>query len=83
MPFRRIIIRRDTTQNWTTINPALLQGEVGVEIDSTGNGYNRMKVGDGFLSWNELPYVDDQGLNILRTEYGDEVSFELGLQSII
>ena len=83
MPFRRIIIRRDTTQNWTTINPALLQGEVGVEIDNTGNGYNRMKVGDGFLSWNELPYVDDQGLNILRTEYGDEVSFELGLQSII
>lgn len=83
MPFRRIIIRRDTTQNWTTINPALLQGEVGVEIDNTGNGYNRMKVGDGFLSWNELPYADDAGLNILRTEYGDEVSFELGLQSII
>ena len=81
MAFRRIILRRDTKTNWEGNNPALRQGEVGVELDSEGNGYNRIKVGDGFLSWNELPYVDDAGLDIIRQEYGDEITFELGLHS--
>ena len=42
-----------------------------------------MKVGDGFLSWNDLPYIDDAGLDIIRTEYGDEVTFELGLNTTL
>lgn len=83
MAYRRIVLRRDSASNWQTNNPALRQGEVGVEIDQSGSGYNRMKVGDGFLSWNDLPYIDDAGLDIIRTEYGDEVTFELGLNTTL
>jgi len=83
MAYRRIVLRRDFASNWQTNNPALRQGEVGVEIDQSGSGYNRMKVGDGFLSWNDLPYIDDAGLDIIRTEYGDEVTFELGLNTTL
>ena len=83
MAYRRIIIRRDFASNWESSNPALKQGEVGVEVDESGAGYNRLKVGDGFLSWNDLPYVDDAGLDIIRTEYGDEATFELGLQQTL
>ncbi len=42
-----------------------------------------MKAGDGFTSWNDLAYIDDAGLNILRQEYGDEVTFELGLATTL
>jgi hypothetical protein len=57
----------------------LNQGEVGIELGSV----IRMKAGDGFTSWNDLPYIDDAGLNILRQEYGDEVTFELGLATTL
>lgn len=83
MAFRRILIRRDTKANWEGNNPALQQGEIGVELVSDGSGYNRLKCGDGFLSWNDLPYVDDAGLDIIRQEYGDEVTFELGLNTTL
>lgn len=83
MAFRRILIRRDTKANWEGNNPALQQGEIGVELASDGSGYNRLKCGDGFLSWNDLPYIDDAGLDIIRQEYGDEVTFELGLNTTL
>ena len=85
MSVRRIKLRRDTAFNWGQINPALQEGEIGVvlnEQDGTGGG-GRLKVGDGFTSWNDLPYVDGAGLDILRTEYGNEISFELGLAETI
>ena len=37
----------------------------------------RIKVGDGFTSWNDLPYIDDAGLDSIRAEYGDELTFKL------
>lgn len=85
MTVRRIRLRRDTAFNWSQINPALQEGEISVVLnnqDGTGGG-GRLKVGDGFTSWNDLPYVDDVGLNALREEYGDELSFEIGLQTTI
>ena len=50
----RIIMRRDTTQNWELANPILSRGEFGVEIQESGN--RRIKTGDGIASWNELNY---------------------------
>lgn len=47
--------RRDTSANWSSQNPILSEGEIGV--DTT---INRMKVGDGTTTWNNLPYVDTQ-----------------------
>ena len=75
MSIRRIILRRDTPQNWSEKNPVLFQGELGVDVSASGN---RIKVGDGFKDWSELEYVDDAGLDLIRSEYGDEISFELG-----
>lgn len=69
---RRILVRRDTSLNFENINPALHQGEIGMDLTA-----RRMKVGDGFNNWNDLPYVDDAGLDIIRAEYGDEVTFNL------
>jgi len=76
---RRIKLRRGTPLEWQNSNPALNQGEVGIELGTV----IRMKAGDGFTSWNDLPYIDDAGLNILRQEYGDEVTFELGLATTL
>ena len=49
-------LRRDTSANWTTANPLLLMGEVGLETDT-----GQMKVGDGATAWNALPYGGIQG----------------------
>lgn len=70
---RRILIRRDTATNWEDVNPALRQGEIGMDLTN-----KRMKVGDGFNNWTDLPYVDDAGLDLIREEYGNEVTFQLG-----
>lgn len=47
----RIQLRRDTATNWTTNDPILAEGELGLEID---NG--RWKVGNGTDAWDALPY---------------------------
>lgn len=47
----KIRVRRDTSAGWSAVNPTLLLGEPGLETDT-----NRMKYGDGFTAWNNLPY---------------------------
>lgn len=51
--------RRGTTAQWSTANPVLAFGEVGVE--NTGAGL-RSKIGDGATVWESLPYADDSAL---------------------
>jgi len=46
-----IQIRRDTSSNWTSANPTLAQGEIGIETGSL-----RLKIGDGSSAWGLLPY---------------------------
>lgn len=48
-----IQLRRDTSANWTTANPVLAQGELGLETNT-----RKIKVGDGATAWNSLPYYD-------------------------
>lgn len=48
---RQIQLRIDTSSNWTTVNPTLLNGEVGVESNT---GY--FKIGDGSNDWTTLSY---------------------------
>lgn len=48
----RIQIRRDTSVNWTTVNPILADGEPGLEIDT-----NQVKYGDGNSTWITLSYA--------------------------
>lgn len=50
----RIQIRRDTAANWTSVDPTLAQGELGVETDT-----NKFKVGDGSTAWSSIDYLID------------------------
>ncbi len=56
MPYIQLQFRRDTSTNWTSANPVLASGEMGIELDT-----RRFKIGDGCLSWNNLPYGGLQG----------------------
>lgn len=69
---RRILVRRDTAENWESVNPALRQGEIGMDLTN-----KRMKVGDGFNNWQDLDYIDEAGLDSIRAEYGNEITFNL------
>lgn len=48
-----ISLRNDTAANWTSINPTLLRGEIGIEIDTT-----KFKIGDGTTQWSDLDYAN-------------------------
>lgn len=50
----RLVTRNDTAENWTTKNPVLLEGEMGLVRE---NGL--IKVGDGTTAWNNLSYIND------------------------
>lgn len=47
----QIQFRRDTAANWTSNNPTLATGEMGVETDT-----GQFKVGNGSTAWNSLAY---------------------------
>ena len=47
----RLQIRRGLGSAWQTSNTLLTQGELGLDT-STG----KLKIGDGILHWNDLPY---------------------------
>jgi len=51
-----IQIRRDTSSNWTSANPTLAQGELGVETNTS-----KVKVGTGSTAWTSLGYLIDTG----------------------
>ena len=44
--------RRDTAANWTSANPTLLAGEIGIESDT-----NKIKIGTGSTAWTSLAYT--------------------------
>ena len=46
--------RRDTAANWTSTNPTLAAGEMGIETDTY-----KFKVGNGSTAWATLPYSVD------------------------
>lgn len=45
----QILLRNDTAANWTSKNPVLGKGELGLEIDT-----GRFKFGDGATAWNDI-----------------------------
>ena len=49
----KIQLRRDTANNWTSVNPILDIGEQGYEFDT-----NKMKIGNGTSPWNDLQYFE-------------------------
>jgi hypothetical protein len=48
----RLQIRRGTASQWTSANPILAAGEMGVETDT-----RKVKIGDGTTGWTSLNYI--------------------------
>lgn len=47
-----IKLRRALASEWEGVNPILLSGEPGVELDTF-----KLKIGNGILAWKDLPYI--------------------------
>ena len=47
----KIQLRRGPSTEWTSANPLLASGELGLETDT-----KKFKIGDGSAYWNSLPY---------------------------
>jgi len=47
----KIQLRNDTAANWTSANPTLAQGEMGIETDTL-----KFKFGNGTTAWTSLSY---------------------------
>jgi hypothetical protein len=62
----KIQLRRDTTVNWTTADPTLSQGEIGLDL-TTGN----IKIGTGLDSWSELDYAIPSIEGLASEDYVD------------
>ena len=71
----RIQFRRDLAANWTSNNPTLMSGELGIETDTKA-----FKLGDGTTAWNDLVYsslpVGGLTAQILRKASDDDYDFE-------
>jgi len=61
-----IQIRRDTASNWSSANPTLAQGELGLETDTL-----KLKAGDGSTAWNSASYLIDTGGYITASYSGN------------
>lgn len=48
----KVLLRNDTARRWTSNNPVLGKGEIGIEIDT-----RKFKFGDGTKTWTQLPYA--------------------------
>ena len=51
MAFKRILLRRDTSSNWTSGNAVLASGEIGYETNT-----GKFKIGNGSTAWTSLAY---------------------------
>jgi hypothetical protein len=66
--------RRSTATEWSIVNPVLKEGEIGIENPDTGigTGLCKFKLGDGYTSWNDLPYAFNA--SAAQAIYGGTVS---------
>lgn len=62
----RFQLRRDSLERWESLNPMLLEGEIGLVLDTKS-----FKIGDGIHNWNDLDYSSNP--TILQ-ELGDSES---------
>jgi hypothetical protein len=67
---------RDVLSNWTTNNPVLKSGVIGIEI-----GTNKFKIGDGSTEWNDLGYSTDRIDSVVDANTGRTYKFWIGLQA--
>lgn len=57
----RIQVRRGTAADWTSVNPVLAAGELGVESDT-----NLFKFGNGSTAWTALAYANKNNAEVIE-----------------
>jgi hypothetical protein len=67
----QIQFRRGTASAWTTANPVLADGEMGIESDTA-----KFKVGNGTTYWNSLAYGGITGPTGPTGPNGTNASYE-------
>ena len=66
----KIQIRRDTAANWSSVNPTLADGEVGLDTSN-----NLIKYGNGASTWNDLlPFTNQNVLAISDLATGGSIT---------
>lgn len=63
----KIQLRRGTAAQWTSANPVLLEGELGLETDT-----GKIKVGDGVANWNTTTYNVSSGSTVADITIGPD-----------
>ena len=74
----RIQVRRGTAAEWTSVDPTLAAGELGVETDT-----RKIKIGTGNTAWTSLSYIaaDSPAISeIAQDAINDALSMGSGLQ---
>ena len=68
----RIILRNDSTANWTANETTvLLKGEVGIEFNPNATTTGKkilMKIGDGIAAWKDLPYFGGEEAHVYEAQ---------------
>lgn len=69
-----LIMRNDTAANWTSKNPVLTLGELGVETDT-----RKFKIGDGTTAYNSLKYGLGGNVEVKSTApTASDVGYDIG-----
>lgn len=79
----RFLFRQDSADAWTSNNPTLAAGEIGVELDSANGVSPKFKIGNGILAWNDSSFnyfINDSDQSALAGAGGGAsgASFEWG-----
>lgn len=74
----RIQVRNGKASEWTQYNPLLMEGEIGLELDT-----NKWKIGNGIDDWITLPYVTqgERGVEGPQGVQGEAFKYEDFTQS--
>jgi hypothetical protein len=80
MAVERIQLRRGTTEQWSTTNPVLAFGEVGVEITTAAKV--KFKIGDNVKTWSQLPYFESVA-DINLSNYATDQELEDAIADLI
>lgn len=67
----QIQFRRGTASAWTSANPTLAEGEMGIESDTA-----KFKIGDGVTAWTGLSYGGIIGPSGTNGTNGTNASYE-------
>ena len=75
----RIKHKLDTSANWTSKNPILLDGEI--ILVETDNGI-RLKIGNGTSRYNSLPFFDEALISLISANFVTKEELQQSLSAL-